>query len=78
MQSEVKYGKRRDSHFVRTIPLPTLGIRTTEFDLSRKKSDNLYEAGRKAAEEFFQSWDFNAYKARYRQKETLKRRQRIL
>lgn len=66
-----------DADFVRTIPIPTLGVRTTEFDLSRKKSDNLYESGRKAAEEFFQHWDFDKYKAKYRQTKPLKRRQRV-
>jgi NTE family protein len=67
----------KDADFVRTIPIPTLGVRTTDFDLSRKKSDNLYESGRKAAEEFFQSWDFGKYKAQYRQIKPPKRRQKV-
>lgn len=35
--------------FVRTIPIPTLGVRTTEFDLSAERADALFESGRKAA-----------------------------
>lgn len=66
-----------DANFARTIPIPTLGIRTTEFDISRKKSDNLYESGRKAAEEFFLRWDFEKYKAQYRQVKPVERRKRV-
>jgi NTE family protein len=66
-----------DANFVRTIPIPTLGVRTTEFDLSRKRSDNLYESGRAAAETFFQHWDFEEYKAKYRQAKPLERRRRV-
>jgi NTE family protein len=66
-----------DADFVRTVPIPTLGVRTTDFDLSRKKSDNLYESGRNAAEEFFKYWDFNKYKAKYRQTKPQKRRQTV-
>ena len=56
-----------DGAFVRTIPIPTLGVQTTEFDLSREKSDALNQSGRQPAEEFFATWDFNKYKAEYRQ-----------
>ena len=66
-----------DADFVRTIPIPTLGVRTTEFDLSYKRSENLYESGRKAAETFFQHWDFEKYKAKYRQVRIPKRRERV-
>lgn len=67
----------KDADFVRTIPIPTLGVQTTEFNLSREKADDLYEAGRKAAEEFFQYWNFNKYKAQYRQTMPLRRRQKV-
>jgi NTE family protein len=52
--------------FARTIPIPTLGVRTTEFDLPREKALALYESGRKAAEEFLDSWDTEEYLKRYR------------
>jgi len=43
----------KESDFKRTIPIPTLGVRTTDFDLSRDQSNALYESGRKAALKFF-------------------------
>jgi NTE family protein len=58
-----------DENFVRTIPIPTLGIKTTEFDISRERSEALYQSGRKAAEKFFAKWNFDAYVAKYRKGE---------
>lgn len=43
----------KDEQFVRTIPIPTLGIGTTEFDISAERSEALYGSGRLAAEKFF-------------------------
>ena len=57
----------RDHNFVRTVPVPTMGVGTTEFDLSPEKSEALYQAGHKAAVEFFERWDFDEYKQKYRQ-----------
>jgi NTE family protein len=56
----------KDEQFIRTIPIPTLGVGTTEFDISREKSDALYQSGREAAEKFFDSWDFTKYADKYR------------
>lgn len=64
----------KDENFVRTIPIPTLGIKTTEFDISRERSEALYQSGRKAAEKFFAKWNFNAYVAKYRKGEALPER----
>jgi NTE family protein len=52
--------------FVRTIPIPTLGVGTTEFDLSPERTEALYASGRKAAEEFLATWDFASYVATFR------------
>jgi NTE family protein len=52
--------------FVRTIPIPTLGVRTTEFDLSPERADELFESGHGAALEFLADWDFEAYKRTFR------------
>ena len=52
--------------FARTIPIPTLGVRTTEFDLSRERALELYESGREAAKDFLAGWDMQAYVERYR------------
>lgn len=55
-----------DAQFVRTIPIPTLGVGTTEFDISREKSEALYQSGREAAEKFFATWNFADYVDKYR------------
>jgi NTE family protein len=52
--------------FARTIPIPTLGVRTTEFDLARDRAVALFDSGRTAAEGFLKGWDTDAYVARYR------------
>lgn len=56
----------KDADFVRTIPIPTLDVRTTDFDLKPEKSEALYESGRQAAERFFTTWDFTKYVNKYR------------
>ena len=56
----------KDEHFVRTIPIPTLGVGTTEFDISREKSEALYQSGRQAAERFLSTWNFSDYVDKYR------------
>src|SRR5215218_28853 len=52
--------------FVRTIPIPTLGVSTTEFDITPARVRAIYESGRRAAFDFLDRWDFEAYKAEYR------------
>jgi NTE family protein len=66
-----------DKNFVRTICIPTLGVRTTEFDITPPQKDALYQAGRKAASDFFATWSFEHYKERYRRHEAPSRRQRV-
>ena len=51
-----------NSDFERTVPIPTLGVQTTEFDLSPARRDALYQSGVDAAKEFFKTWDFSAHK----------------
>lgn len=52
--------------FARTIPISTLGVRTTDFDLSRERRLELYEAGRVAAEQFLETWSFGRYLEEFR------------
>jgi NTE family protein len=54
------------SSFARTIAIPTLGVGTTEFDLTPERALALYDSGRWAAEKFLDSWDFDAYIAEFR------------
>jgi len=67
-----------DQHFARTIPIPTLGVQTTDFDLPTERRDELYTSGVKAANAFFESWDFERYKAKYRAKKVGTRQSRIM
>jgi NTE family protein len=65
--------------YARTIPIPTLGVKTTEFDITRDRALALYESGRKAAEEFLETWDFDAYIASFRvEKERPSRREALV
>jgi NTE family protein len=52
--------------FARTIPIPTLGVGTTEFDITPNRALALYDSGRDAAEKFLATWDFEAYIEEYR------------
>lgn len=56
--------------FVRTITIPTLGIASTQFTLSKQQSDALFQSGRDAANTFLQGWyaagGFPAYVAAFR------------
>lgn len=50
----------------RTIFIDTLGIKATDFDLSRENAAALYDNGRQAAEDFLGTWDFDSYKEKFR------------
>lgn len=50
-----------EKNFDRTIPIPTLGVKTTDFGISKEKMNELYEAGENAAEKFFDIWDHRRY-----------------
>jgi NTE family protein len=65
------------ANFARTIPIGTLGVRTTDFGLSRRRALDLYGSGRRAAEEFLAGWDFEGYVARFRGGEEHSRRAEV-
>jgi NTE family protein len=65
------------AQFARTIPIPTLGVRTTEFDLTRDRAQALFDSGRSAAKEFLATWDFDAYVAEFRSGKTQSRREEL-
>lgn len=69
------YLEKRD--FVRTITVSNLGVRTTEFNLSPERAQALYEEGRRSAERFLESWDFDAYVQAFRAGKETSRRQEI-
>lgn len=55
----------REASFARTIPIPTLGINTTDFNIGQEQKTALFNSGY-AAQSFFAKWDFGEYKAKYR------------
>ena len=63
--------------FARTIPVETLGVGTTEFDLSNERAEALYRSGRDAATAFLARWDFAAYIAEFREGKEHSRRLEI-
>jgi NTE family protein len=62
------------ANYARTIPIPTLGVRTAEFDIPADQAEALYKSGRDAATQFLAGWDFNAYIAEFRQGKEQSRR----
>lgn len=50
----------------RTIFVDTLGVKATDFGLTRDTADRLFDNGRRAAEAFLSSWDFESYVAHFR------------
>lgn len=67
-----------DSTFVRSIAIPVNGIDGTKFNLSKQEADILYQNGRKAALDFFSTWDFEAYKMAYRENQSRRSRRQHL
>lgn len=55
-----------DHAYVRTIAIPVNGIQGTNFNLTAQQAEQLYTNGKAAAETFFSTWNFDAYKATYR------------
>jgi NTE family protein len=68
-----------EHNFVRTIPIRTLGVGTTEFGLSRERAKKLYESGREAATKFLDELpDFDDYKKEFRTGKPPSRRERLV
>lgn len=54
------------ANYARTIPIPTLGVKATQFDIAPEQVRDLFESGRNAAARFLRSWDFQSYIDRFR------------
>jgi NTE family protein len=52
--------------FARTVPIPTIGVGTTEFDIAPDRVRSLYDSGHGAALSFLDDWDFEAYIEEFR------------
>lgn len=57
-----------DENLSRSILIPTDGISSTDFDISKNKIIKLFKSGYKSAMKFNQSWDFQDYLQKYRHK----------
>jgi NTE family protein len=54
------------SAIARTMFVDTFGVRATDFDIDETMQDTLFKSGRRAAEAFLKTWDFEAYVETYR------------
>jgi NTE family protein len=63
------------ANYARTIPIPTLGVKTTQFDISAQQAAALFQSGRTAAAQFLDGWDFQAYINRFRRGQPAGRRE---
>jgi NTE family protein len=68
----------QQAQWARTIGIPTLGVGTTEFDITRDRALRLYDSGRKATEEFLEKWDFDKYVATFRTGEEVPGRSEVI
>jgi len=67
-----------DHAYVRTIAIPAQGISGMQFKLTPQQIEQLYQSGQRAAEQFFATWDFAAYKTTYRAPQpSVNRQQRL-
>jgi NTE family protein len=65
------------ANYARTIPIPTLGVQTTEFNISSDRAQALFSSGKDAAGKFLASWDFEQYKQRFRNGTSTARRETV-
>jgi NTE family protein len=52
--------------YARTIPIETLGVATTEFDITPDRVQELYDSGHRAASDFLDQWDCATYIEEFR------------
>ncbi|MFZ5646972.1 MAG: patatin-like phospholipase family protein [Bacillota bacterium] len=52
----------QDANFKRTISIPTMGIGTTEFDITPERKDLIFRSGYNAAKEFFEKYSEEDYR----------------
>lgn len=56
----------RDKDKIRTIYIPALGVKNTEFNISLETKKKLYKEGYEKTDEFLKKWDFRRYIRSYR------------
>ena len=50
----------------RTIKIPTLGIRNTQFEITPEQSASLYDSGLLAGTQFFERWTYEGYEVQFK------------
>lgn len=73
MEAHDRFYVEQDN-YARTIPIPSLGVGLTEFNIAPDRARALFESGRTAARSFLSTWDFGRYIARYRSGASVSRR----
>lgn len=56
----------KDCDAVRIVNIPTLGINTVDFDISKDQIKSLFNSGYISAKSFLEGWNFNDYLEYYR------------
>ncbi|AND84789.1 patatin-like phospholipase family protein [Clostridium tyrobutyricum] len=62
-KNEEIYVKDKDA--VRTVFIPTLGVKTTDFNISKDMKIKLFNSGYKSAKKFLKFWNFDKYIRKY-------------
>lgn len=75
-ENDARYIKNPD--FIRTISIPTLGVKTTDFYISMERSIQLFNSGYGSAIEFLKLWNFNKYVTKYRNSKCSTRREMLM
>lgn len=52
----------QDANFRRTIAIPAMGVKTTDFSISRERKEMLFKSGYDAARQFFSGYSEEGYK----------------
>ena len=55
-----------DKDAVRTMTIPVLGIKSTQFSITKEQCSSLFNIGYKTAATFTNTWNFDEYVKRYR------------
>lgn len=65
LEAHDKLHESDQKSFVRTISIPSIGVKTIDFDLNKRLKDKLYQSGVQASIRFFEGWSFENYKLHY-------------
>lgn len=63
----------RDCDLVRTVLVPSLGVKATDFNLTVEKRKKLFNSGYSAAREFINFWNFETYVETFRKSNSTKK-----